>query len=463
MSLDSLNFTGIRCLRDDTIQFSKGITAIVGGNGVGKSTLAYASALIANQARGMDQIVEHSARLDGAQLRAQFTTTRGQIRVDYPAAPAAEDAVVANALDEGQFYWLDPSDLAVRTQQQIGRDADFRDLLEAAGSRALVEEAISEVSYLVGKKYETCEVWEIADYSDLPAFPYFRVTANGATYGSEGMGRGELALLICHWAVRRMADNAILVLEEPENHVSARSQTALMNFISSACAEHGLWVIITTHSSAITENLPLSSVRLLANTGEKSTLNATPHRHDVAAIIGGGVHHQNVIVTEDECGKNFLLSLCEILDKDLKYQIAAVSVGGEGNVAAILGTFPKPPRWPSKVVGVYDGDMRGKERAPSEWPVVYLPGNCAPEELLMGALAPDSTSAFAAFLGVSETDVHAAIDASTGLDHHDWHEVLAKTLGREKMAVTYALTRLWVERNRDTANTLISELGDALA
>lgn len=472
LSLDSLQFSGVRCLRDDSIAFANGITVIVGGNGVGKSTLAYATAIVANRARGSEQLDEHSARLNGAQLQASFTTAGGLAKVEYPAQAVADgpvDAIAAdapeikNVLEEQQFFWLDPSDLAVRTQQQIGRDADFDDLLDAAGSRELGKDELGAASYLVGKRYEKCEMWEISDYYELPPFPYFRVTSNGVGYGSESMGRGELALLILHWAITRLPKNAILVLEEPENHVSARSQSALMNFISEACAENGLWVIITTHSSAIAESIPLGNIRLLTNTGDKSFLTSSPYRHDVAAVIGGGVHFQNIVVTEDECGKNLLLALCEILNKDLKYQVSVVSIGGDGNLNTLLGVFPKPQRWPSKLIGVYDGDMRGKKKPASEWPVIFLPGNCAPEELLQTVLSADSAGRFASILGVEEKDVYAAIDATTGLDHHDWHETLATTLGRDKMAVTFSLARLWVETNRAAADELIADLAGALA
>ena len=38
----SLAYSGVRNLHDDEIRFAQRVTAIVGGNGVGKSTLAHA-------------------------------------------------------------------------------------------------------------------------------------------------------------------------------------------------------------------------------------------------------------------------------------------------------------------------------------------------------------------------------------------------------------------------------------
>src|SRR5690606_5304531 len=73
--LESLTYSGLRCLQDDSIEFANGITVIVGSNGVGKSTLAHATADVLS-AQGA-AIHDHDDRLLGAKLNARITDAAG--------------------------------------------------------------------------------------------------------------------------------------------------------------------------------------------------------------------------------------------------------------------------------------------------------------------------------------------------------------------------------------------------
>jgi len=64
----SLRYSGLRPLCDSEITFSPGITAIVGGNGVGKSTLMHAIADVLAGVVGVPSLKNMSGRLDGCNL-----------------------------------------------------------------------------------------------------------------------------------------------------------------------------------------------------------------------------------------------------------------------------------------------------------------------------------------------------------------------------------------------------------
>ena len=136
------------------------------------------------------------------------------------------------------------------------QDANFNDLVEPLTPIELTAPELDRLNYVVGKNYARCQLFEIPEYADFDRFPYFRVTANGVEYASDAMGQGELSLLIMLWVLRDLKPNSILVLEEPESHVSPRSQAALMNVIAEACSQKGLWVIVTTHSPTVVARIP---------------------------------------------------------------------------------------------------------------------------------------------------------------------------------------------------------------
>src|SRR5216684_3590760 len=64
----SISFEDLYCLADATIEFSGGINAIVGGNGVGKSTLVASIAqLLASNPNAVEEV--YTQRLWGSTIR----------------------------------------------------------------------------------------------------------------------------------------------------------------------------------------------------------------------------------------------------------------------------------------------------------------------------------------------------------------------------------------------------------
>lgn len=101
--LEALQFSGIRCLKDDSIFFSKGITAIVGGNGVGKSTLAQATVDVLSGAEGVRAFRDQGDRLAGSELRAAVASPAGvreiRLSIDGGGGRIAPDPVLEGERD----------------------------------------------------------------------------------------------------------------------------------------------------------------------------------------------------------------------------------------------------------------------------------------------------------------------------------------------------------------------------
>lgn len=457
---EKLEYGGLRSLHDDTITFAKGITAIVGGNGAGKSTLAHAAIEVLSGSVGLSSLSGRTGRLAGANLQAHVVTSN--TARDF-SLTVSESGRVAGGDGEVAHTWLEPAHTAMLCQRQILGDSAFEDLLESAGSRDLKELELESASYVVGKNYTKCTVWEISDYALFDILPYFRVTCGGVTYGSEGMGSGELALLLCLWTLNNAPKNSIVILEEPETHVSSRSQDALMDLVAWACDVRGLWIVITTHSPVVLRKLPDACIRLLVNDGGKSKLLASPLRHQLAAVLGGGVAYRNLLLVEDECAKFFVRAILEQIDPDLQYQLTVVvASGGESRISGVLKKLPHVHTW--SILGAFDGDQRGEVDATEfEWPHVFLPTDLAPDELLRSAVGTaEGRARFAQAISVQLENVVVALEASAGLDHHDWIPKCSEALGLEIGNVVRGLVRAWLVANESTARAFVIELRQAI-
>jgi len=457
----SLDYSGLRSLRDDQIKFSPGITAIVGGNGVGKSTLAHA---IVDVLSGPDSIYvlrESEIRLSGSLLTATLADKNSIKQLTLAHRPEGRHA--SEGSFEHEFVWLDPSTMAMLCQQQILGDPTFSDLLEGIGSRVINLEELASMSYVVGKDYTKCTVCEIRDYGPFEVWPYFTVTCSGITYGSEDMGRGELALLTILWALDNLESNSIVILEEPETHVSARSQSAFMDLVAWFCATKGLWVIVTTHSPVVLQKLPNNHMRLLVSENGQSRLISSPKLHEIASIVGGGVAFKNLILVEDECANYFLQSILEKLEPDLRRQCAFVAMDGESSISIILNTLPKVAGW-TNVIGCFDGDMREKLNSTKfHWPHIYLPGTISPESILRACVTRRPAADLAAELHVREQTISVSLATVAGLDPHDWLSNLIEHIGRTKHDIVRAMVQIWLRNEDKHGQLLVKDLKAALA
>lgn len=86
------------------------------------------------------------------------------------------------------------------------------------------------------------------------------------------VGKGEQSALKIMLALERKADQArIILIEEPENHLSYSSMTKLIKKIRDKCA--GNQIVIATHSAYVLNKLGLDKLILLTNLGSTTLTN----------------------------------------------------------------------------------------------------------------------------------------------------------------------------------------------
>ena len=281
-----IEFKQLYCLANGTVQFSGGITAIVGGNGVGKSTLVAAIVqLLSPEPNSIDPA--YLQRLSGSQITGRAVNGDHQFHLHVADDTDGKRVILGDTFD-GEYKALDPSALASECLRQIHTDPNFRDLLEPVTALELNSQELAIASYLVGKIYTDIKIYEISDYKDFDRFPYFRVSSANVSYASENMGRGELSLLLTYWTLKDMPKGSILILEEPETHVSPRSQDSLMNVVAKFCDEKGMWTIITTHSPTVINRLPREHIRLLTRNEGPAFCAGEVGKLQIALLLGGG-------------------------------------------------------------------------------------------------------------------------------------------------------------------------------
>src|SRR5882762_3772086 len=121
-----LSFKRLSCLADSTFQFTDGINAVIGSNGVGKSTLVSAMAELLSD--GAEVAPGHRERLRGSILEGDVLRDNVDVHLMVEDDEKGGRKSSAQKFD-GSYRWLDPSDFGNRCLNQIHRDQNFGDLL----------------------------------------------------------------------------------------------------------------------------------------------------------------------------------------------------------------------------------------------------------------------------------------------------------------------------------------------
>jgi energy-coupling factor transporter ATP-binding protein EcfA2 len=440
---DEVTYADLLGLGKGSVRFRSGVTAIVGANGVGKSTLVAAIAELLGGEAALKEL-DHLPRLKGSRLCGLVREERGEYKITIEQD--GEQRTVEGAIPaDVTFAWLDPAYQTAQSRRLVAKDAAFSEVLEPIGPRKLTDKELTLVRYVVGKSYESCTVYEVPEYGGIEKFPYFRVVADGIDYGSETMGQGELSLLFILWELLTIPKNSILLIEEPETHVSPRSQEALMNAIVQFAVQNGIWAIITTHSPSVVARLPKEHIRLLSRDGKSVLAIEGAFRYQLAAVLGGGGGYQGVVLVEDEIAKQFSMAILDELDPDLLRQYEIVDAISNSGISVALKSMPRTKEWFS-LVGAFDGDQQGKVKDADKfvWPHTFLPGNASPESLFMEMARRLGIDAIAKEIGRTREAVAPVFEAAEGKDPHDWIHSVANGLGLGIELTVRVFTRMWL-------------------
>lgn len=450
LSFNQITFADIPAIGRGEISFLGGITAICGGNGAGKTTLIEAISGIF----GADRVASSSiskAKLGNAILSANITQNKLSTEI---LSMFDSDSWSSSNRENFNITCIDPATQSSSIVSMFAKMTNFEELLESISPRLLDKKELRLLSYIVGKDYSSCEIFEIDDFAeDGSVIPYFRVTSNGKSYGLETMGLGEVSLHLMFWYLSRISASSILLIEEPETHISIRSQKALLNVIAKISNEKSIWVIMTTHSPVIIGLIPTEHIRIMYRQDNGVGIIHTPTISQLQSILGITAHnYSGIILVEDQAAKEFTTAWIRHFNPTImeNFEILA-SINGSGDIINAIRSFPKTSQW-FKLIGLFDGDMRDNI-ALSTLPHAFLPGNLAPEELLI-PMAKQNTYIFASQLNINIELVNLVFSEIEGLDHHDWYEELAKKLHISHPKIMAALFHTWIQ---DTANAEAAE------
>lgn len=430
--IDSINLNGILGI-DEPINFQKGIFAICGLNGVGKSTVFIAIKDIL----GLD--ISHRDRIKIKDIEITGILKDGNKDIALKNIDGKRLLDVAN----GEFT-LEEIDYQKLIQVNDFIDQpNFNELIEQHDDNVFDQNDLESLNYLVGKTYDSIVLREI-EVGDEKTIPYFQVQCNGLEYDSLKMGTGEHFLFYIYWLFKGISTYGILLIEEPEVFISVNSQINLMNFIVEKMNEHKFSVILVTHSPFILKNVSTDRMLVLHNYLDTIDVHKPKSKEEILEDLGLVTNKKGILIFEDILAIEFFRSMCKRHANHYLKFFNLEKTNGFADITKIL-SIPKLYNMNYVIAGIYDGDMKNSSEVPFEtlnWEYRFLPGEKSLEEEFK-KLARSHFIELRTKLGIEERELRVLLGKIQGSEHHDWLIEIANKSHSNFNSVVDIFYQLW--------------------
>ncbi|MDT0234889.1 AAA family ATPase [Curtobacterium sp. BRB10] len=373
--LQAINLVNLRAYTDAQIRFDFPVTALVGANGAGKTTVLGAAAL---------PYIEVQPRLYFAKSGA-YDSSMQNWRVEYELVDDRRNLVKRTASYRQERWNREAVERPVRIfgVTRTVPATERKDLSRAVGRQfrgfgeaPLSPEAVKHVKSILDKDAESYVLVDTVRSGSNKNQIYAAREAQGINYSEFHFGAGEASVIRIVRDIEEAPDGSLILIEEIENGLHPVATRRLVEYLIEVARRKSCQIIFTTHSNDALAPLPDEAVWACA----KGKI--TQGKLDVAALraLTGRVEASFAFFVEDTFAEKMATVALRTYAKTTNVELPGIEiygVAGEANVESFTRSHNKNPSTPFGAAGIFDGDMR--EKVDTENGLVAFPGDADPE------------------------------------------------------------------------------------
>ncbi|HDH7804250.1 TPA: AAA family ATPase [Raoultella ornithinolytica] len=351
----SVRLKNVRGFIDEKVEFRSPVTALIGTNGGGKSTILGAVAL------GYKSI--KPGQFFPKAFIGDESMSEWEIDLEMTDKPLLKDKNISRTAKFKQSRWRRdnfpqrqvvyieiqrtvPAGELSRFKQFIAGDkTDFID-------KKLLNNTIKYAGAVLDKDLSHYRV--ICKKSDNNSKMYVGAATTGADYSQFHFGAGEASIIETIDRIENADDNALVLIEELENGLHPVAVRALVNYLLNVSKRKKLQIVFTTHSQEAVNELPAEAVWASIN---KRVWNGKLNIESLRAITGT-VHQTRVVYVEDNFAKEWVENAIGWYAADLAPSIKVYAAGGYPNLLKVNEFHNLNETVTVKSVALVDGDVR---------------------------------------------------------------------------------------------------------
>jgi len=456
-----IHLQNVRAFRDQKIAFSFPVTAIIGTNGGGKSTILGAAALAYKTSRPAEYFPKSNVG----------DTSMANWRIDYSIldrAVAKSGTLNRNARFVSAKWRRD--DLAERDvisfpiqrtvpASEQKRYKKFIGIYKKANAVivALPPAVTKAAGRILGKDLKEFKIAKLKKSDqDYLLIGY----QDNNDYSQFHFGAGEASIIEMVSRIEAASNESLILIEEIENGLHPIATARMVEYLIDAASRKKLQIIFTTHSEYALKNLPAEAIWACVD-GE-----AYQGRLSIESLraMNGHSEKDRVIFVEDEFAKDWLE---DILRMHAPTALSATEIHVAGGFPYLLDVtrhHNKNPSISKKAIAVVDGDTN----VSADTEIAKLPGEVPENEIYSYILSnADNLAALVQQRcqcpNLSQDEIVKSIKKSEieASDHHLLFRRLGENLGFiSEIIVRRGLMSIYDEKNAAAVALLANRVKD---
>lgn len=419
--LEWLEVNGIRGWTGQRIDFSYPITAIVGENGSGKSTILQAAAAVYLGDDGAEPWFASEFFPDTAwdqvrDARIGFGYREGTNRKEGSIRKPTTRWLGNQERPKRHVTYVDLSRIQP-VSARVGYLKIAKSRHTEASAREFEKERLSRFSHVMGREYDVAKM-ALTNIDESRQIPV--IGQKGTVYSGFHQGSGEIT--VAELLEADFQKYSLVLIDEIESSLHPRTQRRMIRELAEICRDRDIQIILTTHSPFILEELPLEArTFILQDDGAKKIVPGVSAMFAMTQM-DDQPHPECELYVEDLAAKVLVGEILAQHASDLFIRCSIVPYGA-ASVGQALGIMVSQNRFARPTVVFLDGDNGSSAGC------VLLPGADAPERVVFDGLRGTNWGEVALRVSRKSAQVSDALSrAMTVGDHHEWVNMAATQL-----------------------------------
>ena len=395
------------------------VCALLGENGSGKSTFLKSLSDINSPINPLDS----RPRVDG------LTVKKNGIHQTFLNRPRTKIINLANDCSTLQIEKVDAAAEIHKIQKYLSSQNNLDEYIGQFDKRQVLGSDLSLYQVVTSRNYASFSIRELESPVDPDdVIPFFDVTLNkGPSYDSRSMGFGELCTCYLIWRIQRCEKGSIILLDEPDSHLSAGSRRALTDFFAVTAANNELWIIFTSHSIEPIEKLREEDLILLNRPEIKfgTPIFIAQQKRDAIVQLGFTLSRRFLLVVEDVDSQEVVSQVLAKWQPQIAKACEVLAlISGAEEIAKLITSFPKNTKV-CTLTAILDGDKRSTVKEDPD--ILFLPGTSDPMQQ-MKAWCIANVQTISDRTSIDIVSVESAISRAAAHDYHDFCSSFSEAL-----------------------------------